>query len=194
MIRETKHCLAHLTDFEGREARQTFWLYVLALVILQFLIGILAAIPLGVSMFDTIFEGVQGGADPADMEGLVLASMSDGLETTFWISSAANVLTAALFVAAFVRRLHDAGFAGYWAVIPLAAQAVSIAYGFSQIDDLQTMFASAPDVATMEQMEADLTSSPASYISWIGYIVVIGFGVLKSQEGPNRYGEEPVRF
>jgi uncharacterized membrane protein YhaH (DUF805 family) len=33
-----------------------------------------------------------------------------------------------------------------------------------------------------------------SMISWIGIIVVIVFGVMKSQGGPNAYGDAPVRF
>ena len=31
-------------------------------------------------------------------------------------------------------------------------------------------------------------------VGYIGYLVVIIFGVLKSEDGPNQYGEEPVRF
>jgi uncharacterized membrane protein YhaH (DUF805 family) len=31
-------------------------------------------------------------------------------------------------------------------------------------------------------------------VGWIGYIVVIIFGVMRSTDGPNQYGDEPVRF
>ncbi len=191
MIKETKYCLSHLADFDGRDARQTFWYYVLALVIFQFVVGILTSVPLIVSVFNTTVDAVQKGADPQNLEGLIMASTAEWVGTTVWVSAGAYLITAVLFVAAFVRRLHDAGFAGYWAAIPIITQAAAIYYSFSQLDEVQRMMASVSNPAEMQAMQAEMTSNPASYISWIGYLIVIGFGVLKSQEGPNRYGEPP---
>ncbi len=191
MIKETRYCLSHVTDFEGRDARQTFWYYILALVLFQFAIGILTSIPLVVSVFDTIFDAVEKGADPENMEALVMASTADWVGTTVWFSAGAYLITAALFVAAFVRRLHDAGFAGYWAAIPIVTQAVAVYYSFAQMDEVQRVMASVSNPAELQAMQAELSGNPGNYLSWLGYLVVVGFGVLKSQQGPNRYGEPP---
>lgn len=193
MIQETKHCLSHLTDFQGRDPRQTFWFYVLALVLLQILIGIVASIPMIVSMFNSIFDAAQSGADPADMEVQMMTEVSGWLGPMAWVSAAGSVLTVLLFVAAFVRRLHDAGFSGYWAAIPIVTQAAAVAFSISQIGEMQRIFATVSDPVEMQQLQNDLATDPMHSIAYIGYLAVIVFGVLKSQQGPNRYGEEPQR-
>ncbi len=191
-IAAVKHNLAHLTDFSGRDARPTFWWYVLFLVVAQFVVGFLASIPLVASGMGTAFEAAQSGADPAQLEAQMMAGMADGLATTMWISVATTVVVALLLVAAFVRRLHDSGQPGFWAIVPLATQAAAIVASIGSVGSVQEMMRSASSAAELQAMQGDIASNPLNHIGWLGYLIVIGFGLLKSQSGANKYGPPPA--
>ncbi len=192
LIPAIKHNLTHLTDFSGRDARPTFWWYVLFLVILQFVVGMVASVPLLASGMGTAFDAAQSGADPAQMEAQMMAGMADGLAATVWISAATAAVSALLLLASFVRRLHDVGQSGFWAAVPLVTQAVAMWASIGSIEEIQQMMRTAKSAADLQAMQGGIAGDPLNYIGWIGYLVVIGFGVMKSQSGPNRYGEEPV--
>ncbi|MBD3814359.1 MAG: DUF805 domain-containing protein, partial [Betaproteobacteria bacterium] len=61
MLGSIKYNLANLANFNGRDARQTFWYYVLFLVVIQFGAGIIAAIPMYSQIFSSAFNGAQSG-------------------------------------------------------------------------------------------------------------------------------------
>lgn len=189
MINETKHCLKNVTNFEGRDARQTFWFYVLFLVLLQFAISMLAAIPTMASAIGSSFEAAQAGMDPERMEARIMAEMAGSLGTMMWVGIASSVAITLLFVAAFVRRLHDAGYTGWLVLVPVVIQALAMYAQVDQTAQLQEIFASGASPEQMQAMQLEATSNPLNYISWLGYLFVIVFGVFKSQPGPNRYGE-----
>ena len=191
MINETKHCLKNVTNLEGRDARQTFWFYVLFLVLLQFAISMLAAIPTMASAIGSSFEAAQAGMDPERMEARIMAEMAGSLGTMMWVGIASSVAITLLFVAAFVRRLHDAGYTGWLVLVPVVIQALAMYAQVDQTAQLQEIFASGASPEQMQAMQLEATSNPLNYISWLGYLFVIVFGVFKSQPGPNRYGEEP---
>lgn len=191
MIAETKHCLKNVTNFQGRDARQTFWFYVLFLVLLNFAIGIISAIPTMVSAVGSSIDAAQSGASQQEMEAAILAETASSLGSLMWISVTTKAATAALFVSAFARRLHDGGFTGWIAAVPVLLQAAAIYISFGQTAQLQEIFTSGVDMAEMQRMQAEITSDPLNYLTWIGYLVVIGFGVIKSQQGPNRFAEPP---
>lgn len=199
MLGAIKYNLTHLLDFGGRDARQTFWYYVLFLVVLNFVIGLLVAIPIMAGVMGTVFEAAQAGVDPKDLEVQMAAQMQGAMGGTLWISLATNAATALLMLAAFVRRLHDSGKSGWWAAVPLAAQAVSTLVSFRMMDTTQALMRDAMVVGgdpVKLQAIMDRQSEFAVYglLGWIGPLVVIGFGILRSTEGPNKYGAEPVRF
>ena len=189
MINETKHCLKNVTNFEGRDARQTFWFYVLFLVLLQFAISMLAAIPTMASAIGSSFEAAQAGMDPERMEARIMAEMAGSLGTMMWVGIASSVAITLLFVAAFVRRLHDAGYTGWLVLVPVVIQVLAMYAQVDQTAQLQEIFASGTSPEQMQAMQLEATSNPLNYISWLGYLFVIVFGVFKSQPGPNRYGE-----
>lgn len=58
MLGAVKYNLANLANFKGRDARQTFWYYVLFLVIVQFAVSMVFTIPMYVSMFTGVFEAM----------------------------------------------------------------------------------------------------------------------------------------
>lgn len=191
MIEAIKYNLANLTNFSGRDARPTFWWYVLFLVVAQFVVGFLAAIPMVVSSGVTAFDAVQSGGNQEQIETMMFAGMAEAMETQIYISAALSIAVMLLLVASFVRRLHDGGFSGFLAAIPFGLQVVAITGSISMIGKMQEMFAVASDPVQLQQMQADLAFTWGSVAGWLAFLVIVGFGVMKSQNGPNRYGEEP---
>lgn len=191
MITETKHCLTNLGNFQGRDARQTFWFYVLFLVLVNFAIGIVSAIPTMASAIGSSFEAAQSGMDEDRLQARIMAEMADSLDTMMWIGVATTTVMTVLFAAAFVRRLHDSGKPGWLALVPVVIQAVAIFTSIDQAGALKEIYTSGASLEQMEQMQFDLTSNPLNYLSYLGYLFVIVFGVMKSTPGPNRYGEQP---
>ena len=199
MLGAIKYNLSHLLDFGGRDARQTFWYYVLFLVVLNILAGILVAIPAMVTAFGTAFEAAQAGLAPEDMQAQVTSQMAAAMGGTLWISLGINVATALLMLAAFVRRLHDSDKSEWWALLPLAGLAASTVASIRVMGAMQDimrdmMIAGGDPVKVQAIVERQQEFAAYGLIGWIGPLVVIGFGILRSTEGPNRYGDEPVRY
>ena len=192
MIDAIKYNLAHLTNFSGRNARPTFWWYVLFLVVAQFVAGFHAAIPMVVSSTTTAFDTIQSGGDPEQIQATMFAGMADAMETQIYIGAVLSIVIMLLLVASFVRRLHDAGFSGLVAIIPFGLQLIAVAGNISMIGKMQELFTVANDPVQMQQMQADMMFTPGSIAGWIAILVVVGFGVMNSQNGPNRYGDEPA--
>lgn len=194
MLGAIKYNLNNLTNFKGRDARQTFWFYVLFLVILQWGLGLLISLPMMGGIMQGAMSGVQQGLPEAEMQARMIAQMAGPMRTTMLLSAAINVVAALILVAAFVRRLHDSNRPGWIAAIAFfcvfAAQTASIA----NIDNVVEAMArsGAGDPAAMFEAHGALVYT--SLLSWVGVLIVIVFGVWPSTEGPNRYGEEAVRF
>lgn len=199
MLGAIKYNLTHLLDFGGRDARQTFWFYVLFLVVLSVVAGIIVSIPLMASSIGAAMNAAQAGASEQQIQAQVMGRMSGTLGTTVWISLAIRAATALLLLAAFVRRLHDSDKSGWWAVVPLAAQALSMLISIQIMGEVQALMqeaaAAAGDPAKLHiVLERQREFATYGLIGWIGPLVVIGFGILRSTDGPNRFGDEPVRF
>ena len=91
--------LRRLSDFSGRESRRAFWPYVGVMVAVSFL-----AMTLAMSAFVLpVILAVEAGDKPN-----VFVAMSP-----FFLTVLAVV---ALLAAAVVRRLHDRGVSGWWAL------------------------------------------------------------------------------
>ena len=198
MLNAIRYNLANLANFHGRDARQTFWYYVLFLVVLQFVIGIIASIPMYVTMFSAIFDAASQGGDPDTAVLAMVNDMVDQVRIQVVIGVVLSVITACLIVASFMRRLHDAGFTGWIVLIPLATQAFSIAYSFTYLDRMEELMtqsmANAVNNTGGDPFAMQAEMGTLGLVGWIGYIVVIGFGVLPSKDGPNKYGDEPVSY
>lgn len=199
MLGAIKYNLTHLLDFGGRDARQTFWYYVLFLVVLNFAVGMIVSIPLMIGAVGTAIEAAQAGVDPQEAQALVTARMADAMGGTLWLSLVTNLAMALLVLAAFVRRLHDSDKSGWWALLPLAGLAVSTAVSIQVMGAMQEMMrdmmiVGGDPVKVQAIVERQQEFAAYGLIGWIAPAVVIGFGVLRSTEGPNRFGDEPVRF
>jgi uncharacterized membrane protein YhaH (DUF805 family) len=100
-----RHCLARLTDFDGRTSREHYQPFVnavtgpIVLLIVFFAIG-------GQALFMELPKPGTGN-EAAEIRFLVLATL--GLVAVAY----------ALLAAATVRRLHDVGKSGWWAALPV---------------------------------------------------------------------------
>jgi uncharacterized membrane protein YhaH (DUF805 family) len=199
MLGAIKYNLMHLLDFSGRDARQTFWYYVLFLVVLNFIIGLIVSIPLMVGAVGTAIEAAQAGVDPQAMQAQMMGQMAGALGGTLWVSLATNVATALLMLAAFVRRLHDSDKSGWWALLPLVGLAANTVVSIRIMDTMQemmrdVMIVGGDPVKVQAIMERQQEFAAYGMIGWIAPLVVIGFGILRSTDGPNRFGDAPVQF
>ena len=197
MLEAIRYNLSHLLDFSGRDARKTFWLYVLFLVLAQIVIGLVASIPMYVSLFTQTFEAAAAGADAAAQMPEIMRSMVGNIKTQMLVSTVLGLILLAMMIAAIVRRLHDAGYTGWIVVLPAATQLFSLAYTYTFIDRLEEIMFESIQTADSSQFDpyaAQAEMGALGLVGWIGIIVVIGFGVLKSEDGPNKYGDAPVSF
>jgi uncharacterized membrane protein YhaH (DUF805 family) len=107
MLSAIRYNLTHLADFSRRDARSTFWWYVLFLVVLQFVFGMMVSLPLVGSSVASAVSAAGSGASEAEIEAQALAQMSGLMSTEMWVSVALGIAVTLLALAAFVRRLHD---------------------------------------------------------------------------------------
>jgi uncharacterized membrane protein YhaH (DUF805 family) len=192
-----KYNLSHLLDFSGRDARQTFWFYVLFLFIVNMVVGIAIAVPFIGQMFSNMSAAIESG-DPQAIQTSMAADMGEMIETSVWAGLFTGIANMALIAAAVVRRLHDSSLPGWWAALPAALQAGSIYLTFSQLDKLKGM--------VTEMMAAQVQGDPQaafamqsqmqgqSLLGWLPLIALVVIGVRKSTPGPNQYAEAPVSF
>jgi uncharacterized membrane protein YhaH (DUF805 family) len=195
MLGAIKYNLSHLLDFTGRDARQTFWYYVLFLVVINFAIGMVVAIPMTVGAIGTAVDAARSGASEEAMQAQMMSQMSGTMGGMVWVSLVTSALMGLLLLASFVRRLHDSDKSGWWAALALAGHAAGMLVSLRMMDVMQDMLATPIEAGNMQAMiERQQEVSAYGLAGWIGPIVVIVFGVMKSTDGPNRFGDHPVRF
>lgn len=192
MFQSIRYNLANLGNFRGRDARSTFWWYMLFLVLVQALLTIIISIPMYVEMFGAAFEAAQTGADPQDLNAAMLSGLGDQMRSATYYGAGVTFISAALFAASFVRRLHDSGKPGWWLILALAPVLYTTVMNLINIDDVIAMTEAAmtqtdPDKALGDQSRLYMYG----IVGWVGYLVTIVFGVLESDDGPNAYGEQP---
>ena len=195
MLGAIKYNLTHLLDFTGRDARPTFWYYVLFVFILNVVVSLLVWVPTIGQSISAAMEAGQSG-DPAAANAAMADSMSGMIATTIWTGVILGVANIVLLAAALVRRLHDADFTGWWALLVGGVSAVALVRNVTRIDDaVATARMAIENGMTASQIyAADGSAGLDSLLGWAPTLLLVGFGVLKSSEGANRFGEAPVRF
>jgi uncharacterized membrane protein YhaH (DUF805 family) len=190
MIAETKYCLANLTNFQGRDSRPTFWWYVLAIVLVQIVLGIVIAVPMMGGMVTSMIDAAQQGTDPQTAQAMAMGRMLSSMQDWVAYGAGLSVISIALFAAAFVRRLHDSGKPGWIVWIPIATTVISQGLGLLYMGDAMAAMQAAMssgDVDAMTGVQRDMQLY--SSVGYLGYLVVILFGVMDSTPGPNKYGD-----
>jgi uncharacterized membrane protein YhaH (DUF805 family) len=194
MLGSIKYNLLHIADFRGRDARQTFWYYVLFLVIIEMIASFAFAMPMVVKMFHNIFAAARAGVTGQQaMNDLMANQMSGMFQSLVPFTIGLNLVLMVLFVAAFVRRVHDSGKPGWWVLLPVATQLTALWVSYANLGRMRALMVGA--IANPQAgMHLQSQMGPLSMIGWVGYIAVLVFGIMKSTDGPNRYGDAPVEF
>ena len=194
MLDAIKYNLSNLPNFEGRDARQTFWYYVLFIVILRYAASMLVTVPMMINLFGGIFAAARQGADQAVVQQQMAGLMADSMPMLFWFAIGVGLVSALLLVAALVRRLHDSDHSGWWAVLPATLHATALAALPAQMHLVQDAIGQMSTQTPATPMTMMRAQGAFGLIGWLPIILVIIAGVLKSTPGPNRYGESPVSF
>jgi uncharacterized membrane protein YhaH (DUF805 family) len=199
----TRH-LTGLFDFQGRENRQPFWLWILIVYVVQFVVMMIAMIPLMMSWFNQMMPAMQADPhrfdnDPQAMFQLMMPMMQNMIMMMLAIA----VLFLALTVAAVVRRLHDSDRSGWWASPYYAMQIASPIVMASIFPRYFTIMASMaavkpgspPDMtnpAFQQAMQSMSLMSLVNVLSFAILVMMIVFLVLPGTVGPNRFGDDPL--
>lgn len=194
MLGAIKYNLSNLVNFSGRDARSTFWYYVLCVVILRFIAGIAISLPMTVRATAVAMEAAQNRVDPATVNARMLATFAETMPMIIWLGVGLAIATALLIVASLARRLHDIGLSGWLVLVPLGLQAFVFAQvpaALERVKDALSHFdgKAAPNPDYMMQGQGTTV-----VLGWLPAIFVIVIGLIKSNEGPNRFGEQSVRY
>ena len=197
--------LTGLFDFRGRENRQPFWLWILIVYVVQFVVMMIAMVPLMMSWIDQMTPAMQGDPHKFDNDPqAVFQLMMPMMQNMIMVMLVIAVLFLALTVAAVVRRLHDSDRSGWWASPYYAMQIVSpivMASIFPRYFTIVASMASAkpgspPDMtnpAFQQAMQSMSLMSLVNVLSFAILVMMIVFLVLPGTVGPNRFGDDPLK-
>jgi uncharacterized membrane protein YhaH (DUF805 family) len=198
MLGAIRHGLGNLFNFEGRDARQAFWYYVLFVYLITMAIGMAVSIPMTTqAMMTGVQQGMANAGNPdraaadAAAQAAIASSMHGYMPIMVWTGFASAAILLAGLAAAIVRRLHDADLSGYWALLPLGLQAINIALIPTQLARLEAMVAAQFTDPLAAFKLYDGVTGLGAVAGWIAIVIVIVLGTRKSTEGPNRFGEAP---
>ncbi|MDE2437162.1 MAG: DUF805 domain-containing protein [Sphingomonadales bacterium] len=194
MLGAIKYGLSKLLDPSGRDGRQTFWYFVLFVVVLRFVAGMVISIPLTTRTITSAVEAAKAGADPAAAQAQTMAAVTAMMPQLAYYGMAVGAVSMLLLAAALVRRLHDSDMSGWWVLLPGAIYAYALARTPEQVakamEIMQHMDGKTPpNPMTMMQGQGAMMILP-----WIPVLIAIWFGVRASTPGPNRFGDAPVNF
>lgn len=185
--------LSRLHDFTGREQRQSFWRYVLAIMAALMVAGVIGMMLLMQGMSGkvqaiaaahpedvTIPQGP--GSYSVQVHGNHPELMPDfAMALTVW--SVAAALVVLLLAAAVARRLHDRGSSGAWGLMPLP-------FLFSGLFGMRRAFGSmkggGPDLGWFFLIFAN-------NLVYLGTLAVLVVLLAKAGDpAPNRFGAAPL--
>lgn len=194
MLGAIKYQFSHLFDLTGRDARQTFWFWILFVVIVNIVVSLAVSVPMMANAVSVGIASAQGTGQGPD-EAAIMQSMSGAVGNIVLVSLVLGLVNIVLVAAAFVRRLHDSNKSAVWAVVAGAFYLLSHLLSYSHRGDVAELMQRA---AAAADPQAALASNSAmawdGLIGWIPVIMMVVFGVMNSDPGPNKYGDEPVRF
>lgn len=194
MLGSIKYNLSNLLNFKGRDARQTFWFYVLFLFIIQYGASMLISMPMMGGMMRGAFSAAQQGASEAELQARMMAQMAGYMRVSMTVSVIVSIIASLLLLAAFVRRLHDSNRPGWIAFATLAISFASKALVWAKMGEIIGAMKgiSGADPAGVLGLQSKFVG--ASLMGWAALLIVLVFGVWPSTPGANRYGAAPARF
>jgi uncharacterized membrane protein YhaH (DUF805 family) len=193
MLQSIRYNFAHLFDFSGRDARQTFWFWMLFVVLLNIVASLVISVPMTMGAVSEGVDAARAGNEAA-VQAAVLDRMGGMAQTLIWVSVAVGIVNIVLVAAAFVRRLHDSGKSALWAAIAGLAHVAALVLALDQVGDAEAMIRQAATATSaQEAMATQAQFGWQAILGWLPLILIVVFGLMKSDEGANRYGEAPVR-
>ncbi|MDQ2878212.1 MAG: DUF805 domain-containing protein [Pseudomonadota bacterium] len=183
----TRH-FRQLLTFDGRENREPFWLWVLALYIAQTVISFVAMIPIMVRMFQNITYMAETQHPGQQPDSNAMFGMIQPMMTTMGaLGAVLGLMLILLASAAVVRRLHDSDRRGWWALPTLILHVAGQAAGLALL--------------ARGRLVIDPHHPYANFGAGIGSIQILGFLALiflavllalPGTDGVNRFGEDPL--
>ena len=192
MLAAIKYNLTHLAVFEGRDARSTFWFYVLFLVLAHFAVSFAISLPFAGSMMGTAITAAREGASDAEVRQRMMAQMGTMMRSSMWMSVVLSLVTMALVAASFTRRLHDSGKPGWLTAVAIVIQLVALGIAIASLEDAVRMvvLARTGDFAEIQGLQRRFFLQ--GLIGWIPIAMIIVLGAWPSTPGQNRYGPKPA--
>lgn len=194
MLDAMKYGLGNLFNLQGRDARQTFWYFILLIFIVRMVLGLLIAVPMVIHMFASIVDAAKTGADPKYMQAHMMRSLAGELPRVMWASIVIALVTSVAALPSLVRRLHDSDLSGWWAALPGAIYVVAMLNAPAQMQRMIEMMVTMDPAHPPTQLEAMQNQGAAGLLTYLALGLIIYAGVRKSTQGPNRYGDAPVSF
>jgi uncharacterized membrane protein YhaH (DUF805 family) len=193
MLGSIKYNFRHLLDFSGRDAQPTFWWFVLFVFLLNVAVSVVLIVPFIANLISSMMVAAQTG-DQASIQTAMAVQTGEMMGSMVWLGVVTTLVYVALLAAGFTRRLHDSNLSGLWGLLPLGLQAAATWYTTTRIGELKAMMAQMMSTTDPQAaMAAQSQMSAQSLIGWLPIIAVVVLGIRKSTDGPNRYGEAPVR-
>jgi uncharacterized membrane protein YhaH (DUF805 family) len=181
-----------LASFKGREDRASFWPYAALVLGIVMVAGAVMAIPLMTESMRAATAGaapqpfeVPDGIDLNEFSMSAPAAVGGAVPSAAFLAAYLGVtfgLAILLYAAAVVRRLHDRGKSGAWALMPLP-------FILHQSIQVPRMFGSTAQGGQPESgLLLSLALSNLFYLATLLTLVVLLAGA--SDAGPNRYDVE----
>ncbi|MFM5950016.1 MAG: DUF805 domain-containing protein [Novosphingobium sp.] len=191
-----KYALGNLANPSGRDARQTFWYWVLAVFVVRYAAGMAVSFPMTMKIMNMTMQSIASGKPEAvdAMQSQMIALIAEDLSRMVWIGVAIGVVSMLLLVCSVVRRLHDSNLSGWLVLVPGALYGIALAQAPRQIEASIAMLKSMKPGATPDMSQMMQAQSGLGLLSWVAIALVIWIGVRDSDDEPNRYGDAPVRF
>lgn len=190
MLHAIKHGLRNLVTLTGRDGRKQFWLYAVFLLLLRWAVSTVATVPLMASTMNTAFTAARNSTDPAATATAVQTNITAALPQIMLLGIVISLITAAMLLSSLVRRLHDSGLSGWFALLPGVPYLISLAAAPREV---------AHTMAVMQQQgpghpgaALHATNWSIAAIGWLALALLVAVAARPSTPGANRYGLEPV--
>jgi uncharacterized membrane protein YhaH (DUF805 family) len=170
LVSAIRHNLIGLFRFNGRDTPAQFWPYAAAVLACLFVIAAAILLP---PIAATGSAGDQ--SSPARSE---LLSVQGIIQPLIWLSALAVIL----FAAAVVRRLHDRGCSGFWALPPL----MFMMTGLALMPRLFRNFATAPN----PDLKLFFLLFANNLLYLISLLLLLFLLAGAGTSGPNRFGPD----
>lgn len=163
--------LKRYAQFSGRSRRLEFWLWFLAMFVINIVFAILIITAIGGSALFSNPEDVAGN----------MAMMFAGAGAVLLISGIVSLALLLPSLAVTVRRLHDSDKSGWWIMVFWGPYLISM------------IFSGIGAALADNGMAFIIIGGLFNFVFLIGCVAMLVLCLLDGTRGPNRYGDDPKR-